>query len=151
MKCKTAEKLILLEDSGELSGDRYNALDAHLSGCPACKDYKTSLLESKLAVPSMEGPEEPLVRNVLREARLMAPTQKRVKIYGVRPAFVMAASLAMAFGLFFSSFHPGEVGMEMDLPETLLMESSDQMVDVMYSGLSEDDLAFNFLMTFDEV
>jgi len=40
--------------------------------------------------------------------------------------------------------------MELEVTNTQMMESEDQIVDVMYSGLSEDDLAFNFFMTFEE-
>ena len=32
--------------------------------------------------------------------------------------------------------------------ETQLLDSEDQVVSIMYDGLSEDDLAFNFLMTY---
>jgi hypothetical protein len=151
MTCETAEKLVLLEDSGELTGERHDALITHLTGCNVCQDYKLSIMKSKLALPSVEEPDATLVQYVLREARLMAPNKKALRIYRLRPALAMAASLVVALGFFFSSFGPGEVGMEMDVTETQLMESSDQIVDVMYSGLSEDDLAFNFLMTFEEV
>ena len=50
----------------------------------------------------------------------------------------------------FSAFGPGKVGMEVVVTEGQLLEPDDQFVNVMYSGLSEDDLAFNFLMTYDE-
>jgi hypothetical protein len=32
--------------------------------------------------------------------------------------------------------------------ETQLLDPDDQVVSIMYDGLSEDDLAFNFLMTY---
>ena len=151
MTCKTAEKLILLQDSGELTGDRSDALITHLHACGNCRDYKMSIMETKLAIPTMEEPDALLVKNILREARLLAPKKKMIRIFSLRPALAMAASLVVALGLFLSSLGSGKVGMEMDVSESQLMESSDQIVDVMYSALSEDDLAFNFLMTFEEV
>lgn len=151
MTCKIAEKMILLQDSGELAGDQSDALITHLTECSDCREYKVSIMESKLALGTMEEPDALIVQNVLREARLLVPNRKIIRMFSLRPALAMAASLVIALGLFFLSFGPGKVGMEMDVTETQLMESSDQMVDVMYSGLSEDDLAFNFLMTFEEV
>ena len=151
MKCTTAERLILLQDSGELAGKRSDALYTHLNECGECREYKISIMEAKsTAAAPMKEPDAPIVQNVLREARMMAPNRKIISLVTLRPALAIAASMVIVLGLFLSSFAPGRVGMEMDITETQLMESSDQMVDVMYSGLSEDDLVFNFLMTFEE-
>ena len=150
MTCKTAENMILLQDSGELTGERSDALITHLDACADCRDYQRSIMESRLAMATMEEPDPRIVQNVLREARMLAPRKSMIRLFSLRPALAMAASLVIALGLFLSTFAPGKVGMEMDVSETQMMESSDQIVDVMYSGLSEDDLAFNFLMTFEE-
>ncbi len=40
--------------------------------------------------------------------------------------------------------------MEFVVTETQLLSAEDQIVSVMYEGLSDDDLAFNFLMTYEE-
>ena len=150
MKCKEAEKWILLEDSGELAAGLAESLDSHLVGCNACRAFRQSIAESKLAFGAMEEPSAAAVQNVLREARLKAPQRKPVRIFGLKPALAMAASVMIGLGFFLSAFGPGKVGMELEVTEIQLLESEDQFVDVMYSGLSEDDLAFNFLMTYEE-
>ncbi|MEN8254538.1 MAG: hypothetical protein ABFR33_03615 [Verrucomicrobiota bacterium] len=150
MKCNDAEKLILLQDSGELAENRANALAAHLRKCAECLHFQQSIEESRLAIPAMEEPGAKVVQKVLREARRLAPEKKPTRIFGLKPALAMAASVLIGLGLFFSAFGPGKVGMELDVTETQLLESEDQIVSVMYSGLSEDDLAFNFLMTYEE-
>ncbi|MEN7972784.1 MAG: hypothetical protein ABFR47_02995 [Verrucomicrobiota bacterium] len=150
MKCNRAEKSILLQDSGELAEKDTKALESHLGGCAKCRDFQQSIAESRLALPAMEEPSSKMVQDILREARLSVPTRKPVRILGLKPALAMAASVMIGIGIFFSVFGPGKVGMELVVSETQLLESEDQIVSVMYSGLSEDDLAFNFLMTYEE-
>jgi predicted anti-sigma-YlaC factor YlaD len=150
MKCNKAEKLILLEDSGELTGRRANDVEAHLRRCAECRVFQQSIAKSRLAFQSTEEPGSNVVQDILRQARLNAPQRKPAAIFGLKPVLAMAASVLIGLGLFFSAFGPGKVGMELDVTETQLLESGDQFVNVMYSGLSEDNLAFNFLMTFEE-
>ena len=148
MKCKHAEKLILLRDSGELAGHQTDALSIHLGGCERCRGFQQAIVESKFAFP-MEEPRAKVMQDILREARLNAPQKKPARIFGLKPALAMAASAMIGLGLFLSTVGPGKVGMELDVSETQLLEANDQMISVMYSGLSEDDLAFNFLMTYE--
>ena len=150
MKCKEAEKLVILQDSGELAGNQDNHLKRHLKDCEKCRDFHQSVVESRLAFHAMEEPPAKIVQDILREARLNAPSRKPARIFGLKPALAMAASVLIGLGLFFSAFGPGKVGMELVVTEAQLLEPDDQFVSVMYSGLSEDDLAFNFLMTYDE-
>ncbi len=150
MKCNEAEKLILLQDSGEITPKPTDALASHLRRCEKCRGFQHSIEASRLAIPAMEEPGIKVVQDVLREARRLAPEKKPARIFGLKPALAMAASVLIGLGIFFSAFGPGKVGMELDMTETQLLESEDQIVSVMYSGLSEDDLAFNFLMTYEE-
>jgi len=150
MKCNEAEKLILLQDSGELVGNHAAILPAHLNGCERCRDFQQSIEDSRLAIPAMEEPSAKVVQDILRAARLNAPEKKPARIFGLKPALAMAASVMIGLGIFFSAFDHGKVGMELDVTETQLLGSNDQIVSVMYSGLSEDNLAFNFLMTYEE-
>jgi hypothetical protein len=60
----------------------------------------------------------------------------------------MASSLAIVLGIILSNSSPDKVGMVFTVTETQLLDPDDQVVSVMYEGLSEDDLAFNFLMTY---
>jgi len=151
MKCQDAEKWILLEDSGELSEKQNNELAGHLQRCSACQELQDTLIGAQDVFQIMEEPSAVAVQNVLREARLNAPRKKPLPIFGLKPAIAMAASAMIGLGIFFSVFHPDKVGMEFVVTETQLLSSEDQVVSVMYNGLSEDDLAFNFLMTYDGI
>ena len=62
----------------------------------------------------------------------------------------VAAAVVVALGLFLGIYNPNRIGMEIDVTDVQLLTPEDQVVSVMYDGLSEDDLAFNFLMTFEE-
>ena len=149
MKCQKAEKLILLQDSGELAAPRETALSAHLRECAPCREFRHAMVESQEFYQAMEKPPAKAVQNVLREARLNAPEKKTFALFTWKPALAMAASIAVVLGLLLV---PGgdKVGMELVVTETQLLESEDQIVSVMYEGLSEDDLAFNFLMTYED-
>ena len=58
------------------------------------------------------------------------------------------ASLAIVMGIFLSNVSSDKVAMVFTATETQLLDPDDQVVGVMYDGLSEDDLAFNFLTTY---
>jgi len=150
MKCQEAEQLILLKDSGEMAKKQANPLAAHLHDCESCQQFQHTLIESKNSFQFAKEPPAEIMQNILREARVNAPEKKRLAILRLKPALAMAASLLIGLGIFFSAFGPDKVGMELVMNETQLMEFDDQLVSVMYSGLSEDDLAFNFLMTYEE-
>ncbi len=150
MKCQDAEKLLLLQDSGELSGGKAKLLRVHLQECEPCRQFQSMLIEAQSTFAAVEEPGVKAMQNVLREARLYAPEKKHLKIFSWKPALAMAASLMIGLGFFSLTLRPDKVGMEFVVTETQLLDAEDQVVDVMYSGLSEDDLAFNFLMTYEE-
>jgi len=150
MKCENAEKLILLQDSGEMADKFSGALAAHLHDCDPCRQFQHAMHESTEQFLSRDEPSPKVLQDVLREARMNVPRKKPVMVWALRPAIAMAATLLIALGLFFTAFGPDKVGLELVMSETQLLDSDDQVVSVMYDGLSEDDLAFNFLMTFGE-
>lgn len=150
MKCSEAEKNILLQDSGEWGSRNEGSLAAHLHDCESCRRFQHALVASQDQFSEMHEPSIKAVQNVLREARLNAPEKKRFLFSGAfKPALAMAAAGIIGMGLFFSFTSPGQVGMELVVSESQLLETEEQIVDLMYSGFSEDDLAFNFLMTFE--
>ena len=150
MKCNEAEKYILLQDSGEISGKHGGVLAAHLRGCEACRRFQHALAESCGMIQASEEPSEAIVNNIKREARRLVPEQKQATFVYWKPAVAMAASAMIALGMFLSVFRPDHIGLELVMTETELLGSQDQVVSVMYGGLSDDDLAFNFLMTYEE-
>ncbi|MDF7826838.1 hypothetical protein P4B35_22615 [Pontiellaceae bacterium B12227] len=150
MKCQDAQKWILLQDSGEMPAKHGNALAAHMHDCEPCREFQFALIESQQVFQTQEEPSATAVQNVLREARLNVPEKKRATIWVLKPALVAAAALVIGVGLFFSAFSPDKVGMELVVNETQLLTAEDQVASVMYNGLSDDDLAFNFLMTYED-
>ena len=150
MKCHDAEKWIMLQNSGEMPAKNENALAAHLHDCEPCRQFQFALIESQQVFQPLEEPSVKAVQNVLREARLNAPEKKKASIWVLKPVVATAAAAVIGLGLFFGAFSPDKVGMELVMTETQLLTADDQISSVMYNGLSEDDLAFNFLMTYED-
>jgi len=149
MKCQEAEKLIILQDSCEMAEKMANPLAAHLHDCNPCQQFQHALLESQHSFQSEEEPSTKVMQDILREARLQAPEKKKSRIILFRPAWAAAASLLIGLGVFFSTFSPDKVGLELMVTDTQMLNAADQLESVMYDGLSDDDLAFNFLMTYE--
>jgi anti-sigma factor RsiW len=150
MNCQQAEKYILLQDSGELPAKHANALAAHLHDCKPCRQFQFALIEAQQVFQPLEEPSIKAMQNVLREARLNAPATKRAPFWILKPALAAAASLMIGLGIFFSTVHTDKVGMDLVLGKTQLLTVDDQISSVIYSGLSDDDLAFSFLMTYED-
>ena len=149
MKCQNAEKLILFQNSDKIPKRKAVELTAHLNNCPSCREFRQALISVQDEFKPQHEPSLRTVQNILREARVTAPEKKAPKIFGLKPALAMASSVCIGLGLFFTVFNPDRVAMEMVVTEAQLMDAENQVVSVMYSGLSEDDLAFNFLMTYE--
>ena len=150
MKCNEAEKWVLLQDSGELTGKYVGALAAHLHDCEPCRRFQHAMIEARDIFQATAEPSATVLNQIKREARRLAPETKQAKTVYWKPALAMAASVMIAGGIFFSNTRPDTVGLELVMAEIELLDIDDQMVSVMYSGLSEDNLAFNFLMTYEE-
>ena len=150
MKCHDAEKWILLDDSGEMPAKNECALIAHLNDCDACRQFKHALTKSELVFHPVDEPSAQIMQHVLREARQNAPQKKRATIWLIKPAIAAAAAAVVGLGLFFATPPSDQVGLELMVTETQLLTPDDQIASVMYNGLSEDDLAFNFLMTYED-
>ena len=149
MKCHYAEKLMLLQHSGRKLGRKSGAVAAHRETCPSCREFHEALTAAQSTFKAHQEPSLRVVQNILREARINAPEKKKIRILAPKPVLAMAASVVMVLGILFSVFNPGRVGMEMVVTEAQLLNTEDQITSVMYSGLSEDDLAFNFFMTYE--
>lgn len=153
MKCQDAEKYILLQDSGEMPEKRANELAAHLHDCEPCQEFQFSLIESQVHFQTLEEePSATTMQNVLREARVNAPEGHNARLphFGWRPALGMAAALMIGLSLFFGMYSSDQVAMELVMTETQLLETEDQVASTIYEGFSDDDLAFNFLMTYED-
>lgn len=150
MKCNHAERLILLQDSGEAAAGKAGALVAHLHDCGDCRRFQHALMEAHGSAEALAEPSAKVVLDILREARLAAPQRKSASRFLWKPAFATAAAVVVGLGFLVPALLSNPVGMELVVTATQLMEPEDQIVSVMYSGLSEDDLAFNFVMTYEE-
>ena len=150
MKCPKAEKYLLLRNSGELSARKSLVLEAHLDGCADCRRFRSALHASEGHCTATEEPSLHTMQNILREARLNAPDRKRRPVFGLKPVLAMASSAAIILGFALTYVSSVKVGMVYTVMETQLLDPDGQAVSVMYDGLSEDDLAFNFLMTYQD-
>ncbi len=150
MKCSEIEKLILLKDSGELTGTPTHRLSSHLNTCENCQQFSELLTQSKKTFQPLEEPPVAVVNEIKREARRLAPKKRQPLILYRKPVFALAASVLIGLGIFFSHVTPNRDGLEIVLTETELLDPQDQAIDIMYGGLSDDDLAFNFLMTYED-
>ncbi|MBN2163451.1 MAG: hypothetical protein JXR25_01080 [Pontiellaceae bacterium] len=149
MKCKEAEISILLQDSGELGSAKAKALSEHLSECAPCREFKQVLVgAASVSLPEEEPPIR-AIQDVMRMARIEAPERRKKIFFGWKPALASALSFVFIMGVMSTGLHTDKVGMQLMVTETQLMEPEDQVVTVMYEGLSEDDLAFHFLMSYD--
>ncbi|MBN2684190.1 MAG: hypothetical protein JXR40_02825 [Pontiellaceae bacterium] len=156
MKCHKAEKLILLKDADELGSRKIIALEAHLNTCSSCREFTQLMTESTRGLNINEEPPVRAVQNVLRAARQQAPSARRsVPFLMLKPALGFTAAIMIGIAVF--SPHGGtntdqapaaSNGMILVVNDTQFLDGADQVIDVMYSGLSEQDLAFNFIMTY---
>ncbi|MCF7848485.1 MAG: zf-HC2 domain-containing protein [Kiritimatiellales bacterium] len=149
MKCKNAEKWILLNDSGELDARRADLLRAHVETCESCRQFEQMIVTLKPACEFCAEPPATVLNNILREARKQVES-KTVQLIYWKPVLAMAASVMIAIGLFFSHSGPGFSG-DIAFTESDILELDAQIAGVMESGLPEDDLAFNFLMTYEGI
>jgi hypothetical protein len=99
MNCTQIENLILLQDSGELTGRQRQDLDRHLVECPACRQSQAdlSLLRKVLKeTPASRTSPSPAILESLRAAAerhaLRTPRQLSIPWRGILAA---AASLAI--------------------------------------------------------
>lgn len=147
MKCNEAEKQILLQDSGEIAHQHIGALVAHLHDCEACRRFRHALMEAQENFQRLDEPSPAVLKQIQAEAHRCVPKSARIRGVVFKPLLALAASIVIVFGVFLAFDRSDAVGME--LTEIELLDTHDQLVNIMYSGLSDDDLAFNFLMTYE--
>jgi predicted anti-sigma-YlaC factor YlaD len=147
MKCNDAQKWLLLADEKKFS----TALTAHLNQCPDCREFQQILIQSQTQFQATEEPPSTILNNVKREARLRAPTpQQRSTLRYWKPMLATAASMMIVLGLVLSNTHLDRVGLELVMSDADLFNTQDQVVSIMYNNLTDDDLAFDFLMSYEE-
>lgn len=149
MNCKKAEKWILLKDAGELAKGRVDGLNDHVNRCENCRQFSILLTEAKAEMEPKIEPPLAIVQEILREARRQVPEKKTTILSLWKPAFATAAAVMIGLGIFLSNTGTDQVGLELFLSDSQLLDTDEQVLSIMNAGLSEDDLAFNFLMTFD--
>lgn len=95
MNCQKIEKLMLLEQSGELAGDEQRAIEEHVATCSSCQRYREELpVLLNLATSSQvsDGPAPSVIEAIEREAARRA---SRVIAFP-RPALQLLAYAAAA-------------------------------------------------------
>lgn len=151
MNCKHYQKQILLQDAGELPKRQRIRLAHHIQACPACHALQEEIQTLHSASRANAEPSNAVLSSVHRMARQMAPTPRRATAYPLfKPAFVGAvASLAILLALIAKPSSSDKAYTEFVLLDAQLLEPHEQVAHVINNGFSDDDLAFNFLMTYD--
>ncbi|MBL7076656.1 MAG: zf-HC2 domain-containing protein [Kiritimatiellae bacterium] len=127
MKCTTIERWILL---GGQASRRKRRIDAHLEGCPACRqwleDYRKISVLTEAALPSGE-PSQKVLTTIQREARVRVgePRARTNWIMPLlRPAYGLATVAALGLvliGGWWLKPDPNGFGSEAQLSTILLM------------------------------
>jgi anti-sigma factor RsiW len=99
MDCEQWQHQLLLAESGELSDDKRQALDTHLTGCPACRDFRNVSLTLADAVRPMLRHGEPAAATMAAISRETASASGRSHLLVFHPTVVRIAACAAAFTL----------------------------------------------------
>ena len=95
MNTKQLERLLLLEQSGELSAAQRRALDAELAANPAARRFRDQLRALAGAVPPAAGPAPDAAARIAARLR-----QKPKPAFAFQPAWKPALAAAAALALF---------------------------------------------------
>lgn len=94
-QCDEAQKLILLEEAGELSLKDVSRLQNHLASCETCSEYKstyTNIILSYKNANITEAPSEDAIKQVLSQATFLREKEKASR--HSRRSLPMLAALA---------------------------------------------------------
>jgi anti-sigma factor RsiW len=132
MRCGKVQKMLSASFDGRLEDARQTAVEAHLSGCPACQRFADNLLRCGhfLSVLEFPGPRPGFTERLM--ARLPERRTGRLYLRGrfeaLRPAPAVAAAVAFACGVFLATSMNGEQPprfAQEDPGQTLYAESFD--------------------------
>lgn len=121
MNCRNAEQGILLAETGELSGRKLRKLEAHVTACAACAQYRRSAVGLVAAARKARPAAEPgqLAMTRIRAAAAQRPVPGFVFLrQPVVQALACAAAVAILAGGWFACF-PGA-----SMEQTLLNDFS---------------------------
>lgn len=144
MKCKTTERWIVLEGSGELSARRQRRLAAHLVQCEGCRQWREAcdVIETRARDVLVNGePSETVLANIRREARVRA-TDKRPTVWlapWMRPVYGLAALCVVLIGGWWMRPDPEVFGGEAQLQTILLMLSDETNMFAQVSSTLSDE------------
>jgi len=108
MRCQEARVLISARLDGELSQQEERELDAHLAGCPACRELAEDLSALRLSLEALEDEPAPagLASRVMEQIRASETEKKAVPLFRrpqIRALACLAACAALCIGLYAAS------------------------------------------------
>jgi hypothetical protein len=100
MSCSRFEEMLALRAGGDLPGRETVRLDAHLEGCPKCREFAAAMAASQAALQSLrdEAVEDQVFREIRRGVLARIEGSRQTGRLWVRPAFA-AAAVAVAVAL----------------------------------------------------
>jgi hypothetical protein len=143
MNCNTWQKKILLRDAGELSALHNVRLEAHLTGCPACRAFADELTAvQRLSSPTDEqlAVSEFTLQRIVQEARDHVP-QQNAPAYSLSPRHIvlylpaLAALALAAIGLNLLFNQP-----DTPAPQTAQTEPAPPVIQYAWSDGLEDEI-----------
>jgi hypothetical protein len=99
MNCERWQHQVLLAESGELSDDERPALETHLAGCPACRDFRAASSALADAVRPALRHGEPSAAAMAAISEEAASRAGRSRLLVFRPFVFQLAACAAAFAL----------------------------------------------------
>jgi len=145
--CEQIKNQILLEDKEGLPSE----VLTHLEYCESCREFHGMIARFKTS-PLFAAKDEPsldVLNEVKREIRRRVPSRSLTVWRRWRPALVMAASFVVLLAFVLQKNTPQTANVGIVLTEMDVLDSQEQVANAMNDSFSEDDLAFNFVMTYD--
>lgn len=99
MNCHDLERMVLLEQSGELPARQRKALTEHLAACADCRTRRDDLIAATVflsTVTAANGPSGAVVDRIMNAARTRRPA-RRISV--LHPAWVRALAAAAVLAL----------------------------------------------------
>ena len=146
MTCENIKNQILLKDTAALSSE----VLAHIKQCQSCHEFQQTLKQSQHLFQPADQPSEALLNEVKREARRQTPSRSLHIWRRLRPLLASAASITILLGIVFTRHPQQKINPAIPFAEIEILDAQDQVASAVNESFSEDELAFNFIMTYDD-
>jgi len=146
MTCENIKNQILLKEPAALSPE----VLAHIKRCSSCQEFQQTLSQSQHLFQPTDQPSEALLNKIKHEARRQVPSHSLHIWRRLRPLLATAASVTILLGIVLTRHPQQKINPAIPFAEIELLDAQDQVASAVNESFSEDELAFNFVMTYDD-